>query len=925
MTTDQPNSELARAQAAFTLEGYDGPLQVERIFRLEGDFDPTKLERLMANPAAGETLTRIDDPESLFTADSVEVAYRPAVIDPETIYGLEAAEKMGVKGLEYIRLSHRYIAPGLSRGEIERITRKYLCNHVVQIIISKNDYAQTLRPTGQPEPLKWYDFTGLSDEELVELSRSASWYAPLEQMLAMRDRQVINGRKWRDGEVEKVFQSWSDHCFHTSWKQLGLMKYLMAATHKIDHPLCKGLPVFIDNSGPMLFYDDYVLYIKFESHNHPTSIYPKGGIETKHGGLFRDLMEMGLGGYPLCGATIMGTGRPSIAYDQVPKGALHPKTIVRESIAGTASYCNPMGIPMAYTDYQERPQYGGKCWALGGGIGFTTLKAIFKGQPKEGDDLILGGGWTGRDGVHGATASSGDLTSKMVVKEGASVQIGHPIIERQTATAIQFMRDLGLIIWITDLGAGGISCASAETVANCGADLDITNLPVKSHDLASWEKLLSESQERFLIVSDPKNTQAVLDILRRYGITAFKLGKCRGDKRLIVLDHGETVVDMDLDFLWEGCPIGTSTTKDPEIKRLIIQPQPANIISANLLTKIAGDYACADQSYATTQFDNTVQGRTVVGPLINGVPSDAFVCTPLYDKPYGAVMTVAYNARQSEVDPVGSIGCLMSLAISKAIAIGVAPNDAVFCGNYYTPTRTPEQRWYLSQMVHRAADLSCVFGIPFVSGKDSSKGSYIDEDGNVIDVPLTFVPSILGRMPDVSRVIDKTFKGHHSLILIRPHCKPSMAGSVMLDILDNDPKEAKLAWPDSEKEMMALWQTIHDKRDLFESIAAIGRGGVFLQILHGIVSSGFGVELSLNSELATWNLLGECPSSFLISTASPCIVQTAFSQFDCIQIGNTASQSGLEISIDNRVVVESKDWSVVLDSWKTGFKKELGV
>jgi phosphoribosylformylglycinamidine synthase len=513
----------------------------------------------------------------------------------------------------------------------------------------------------------------------------------------------------------------------------------------------------------------------------------------------------------------------------------------------------------------------------------------------------------------------------MVVKEGASVQIGHPIIERQTATAIQFMRDLKLIKWITDLGAGGISCAVGETVANCGVDLDITNLPVKSHDLASWEKLLSESQERFLVVTDPQNTQMVLDILRRYGITAFKLGKCRGDKRLVVLDNGETVVDMDLDFLWEGCPIGTSTTKNPEVERLVIKPQLASIITQDLLTKIAGDYACADQSYATDQFDNTVQGRTVVGPLINGVPSDAFVSTPLYDKPYGAVMTVAYNARQSEVDPVGSIGCLMSLAISKAIAIGVAPNDSVFCGNYYTPTRTPEQRWYLSQMVHQAADLSCIFSIPFVSGKDSSKGSYVDEDGNIIDVPMTFVPSILGRMPDISRVIDKTFKGHHSLILIRPHCEPSMAGSVMLDITDNGLKEAKLPWPVSEEEMMALWQTIHDKRDLFESIAAIGRGGAFLQILHGIVSSGFGVELSLDSEQATWDLLGECPASFLISTANPRIVQTVFDQFDCIQIGNTTSQPNLDISIDNQVVIEGKDWPVILDSWKTGFRKELGV
>ena len=152
---------------------------------------------------------------------------------------------------------------------------------------------------------------GLSDDELETLSRERSWYAPLSQMKVIQAHERERGRPYTDAEVEILVQSWSDHCYHTTWKSLGLLKKLMAATRKINHPLV--VSSFTDNAGGMDFVDGWVVTIKGETHNFPSSIAPFGGIATKHGGVIRDTLGFGKGAYPIGGTTVMGTMDPSPA------------------------------------------------------------------------------------------------------------------------------------------------------------------------------------------------------------------------------------------------------------------------------------------------------------------------------------------------------------------------------------------------------------------------------------------------------------------------------------------------------------------------------------------------------------------------------------------------------------------------------------
>ncbi len=921
--------EAARAEAAFRREGYeDVRVEVTRLFKIEGECDPRELARLLANPAAGESVAEEKGRPRAEGCAIVEVAYRPAVVDPETHSGLEMAEILGVRGLEWLRLVRRYTVYGVRQEEAERVIRKHLFNDVVQVIVGPDDYRETLRPSGTPDPVRTFDLSALSDEELAALNRRMNWYAPLAQLKTLREHQAQRGRPWTDVEIEMVVQSWGDHCYHTTWKGLGLLKALQEATHRINHPLC--LSVFVDNAGAIKFYEGWALAIKGETHNHPSSISTKGGIETKHGGVLRDIIFMGRGGYPIGSSTIMGTRPPSEEESTVPAGALHPRTIVLESIEGTASYCNPMGVPMMYAYYRAHPGYA-KCFALGHSVGLLPEKYVKKLKPEKGDVLILIGGATGRDGIHGAVASSAELTAEMVEKEAATVQIGHPITERKFTTMIPLLRDNGWIKTCTDLGAGGISCAVGEICADCGADVCLDGLPLKDTSLAAWEKWLSESQERGLLVVAPEHVDDVLATCRRFGVDAFVLGTCRDDRRLVVTQEGEAVADLDLGFLWSSCPIEELKTRDPGVERKPVAPDPRIVPDADVAARVLGDYACCDQSWAVYQFDSTVQGRTVVGPLTNGVPSDAYVGAPLRGKPYGFVSTCAFNPRAGDADPEGSVGWLMALAITRAVAVGASPDEITLCGNYYTPRADEIKAWYLKRMVTRAIALSELFGTPFISGKDSSSGTFQTADGKAIDVPFTFVPSTLCRIPDVRRITRKPFRHPGEAILaLRPACAPNLGGAVVLDALGLRPEHAiRLPWPEDAQAIVALWRALAEVRELLSSAAAVGEGGAFLQIFHACLASGLGAELSLAPDVALWELFGEPPAALVVSTSEPELLRERLAQacgeaVHVVRLGYVSREEGIELRVGDKLSISRDDWPRLVHIWRTAFLKEVG-
>jgi phosphoribosylformylglycinamidine synthase II len=823
-------------------------LVIEHVYWLQGDIDLEKLGTLLVNP-----LYQVHAENSQLDPASgpiVEIAYRPAVTDPETPSILAGARALGENGLEFARLSKRYQFVGLEAEEVRKIAARFLYNKIVERVREPGEGFVTLRPTGDPDPTTTVSLRGLSDEDLARLSKDRSWYAPLSQMKAIQAHEIAVGRPHTDAELEIIAQTWSDHCYHTTWKSLGLLKRLAGATERIRHPLV--VSVFKDNAGGMEFYEDWVVTIKGETHNFPSSIAPFGGVATKHGGVIRDTLGFGKGAYPIGGTTIMGTMDPRLSESDVPAGALHPQLILTESIRATSYYTNPMGIPMMHPVYRIHPGYA-KCLALGHSIGLIPRRYALKDAPRPGDVALLIGGETGRDGIHGATASSTGMTGETLEKESAAVQIGHPITERRFTTAIPVLRDRECIRTITDLGAGGISCAAGEMGADTGVELDLDAVPLKDRSLTAWEILLSESQERMLICVPPEKMDETREILRRYEVNCAVIGYFTSSHRLEATWRGAKAVDMEMDFLWESCPIDpVAAAKPTRLLKPVQIPQPQTQSEwAGALKRVLSHCHCADQSPAGSRFDTTVQGRTVIGPYggkNHRMPTNIALSAPLHGKPYGVITTVALNPFYGEVDPAAMARLMIIEAITKAVVAGADYREMVLCDNFYTPRVQPGVAWDLKAMVAEISDFSEKIGVPFISGKDSSSGTF-ESQGRRIDVPPTLAVAVLGRVPNVAKIVTKEFKQPgNKLVLVGFRDATALGGTVYADCYGQ--RGARLFDKYDAGSIRRVWDALLalHRQQRYVSGSAIAEGGIFLRIFEAALGSGLGVKIKIPPE-----------------------------------------------------------------------------
>jgi phosphoribosylformylglycinamidine synthase II len=851
-TLSRDDSEARSWLSFLRKHGYSrlSNLVIERVCWLEGDIDVGKILPMLVNPLYqfGAEHSQLDPAQG----PVVEIAYRPAVTDPETPSILAGARALGEKRLEFARLSKRYQFAGLDGEDARKVAARFLYNPVVQRIREPDELALTLRPSGNPEPVRTITLRGLNDEGLASLSQTRSWYAPLSQMKAIQAHELAQGRPHTDAEIEILAQSWSDHCFHTTWKSLGLLERLSGATAQIRHPLV--VSAFKDNAGGIEFYDGWVVTIKGETHNFPSSIAPFGGVATKHGGVIRDTLGFGKGAYPIGGSTIMGTMDPRLAEDQVPAGALHPQFILTESIRGTASYANPMGIPMMYSLYRSHPGFA-KCLALGHSVGLIPRQFAAKDEPRPGDLALLLGGATGRDGIHGATASSTGMSKETGEKESAAVQIGHPITERKFASAIPVLRDAGTIRTITDLGAGGISCAAGEMGAETGVALDLDRVPLKDQGLTAWEILLSESQERMLIAVAPEKLAEATAILERFEVEHAVIGRFSGSGRLEASWRGEKVVDLEMSFLWKACPTDQIAVREPRRQLAPVEiPEPRTRAQwSDAFRRVLSHYHCSDQSAAGTRFDTTVQGRTSVGPYggkNHRMPTNIYVSAPLRGKSHGMISTIAINPFYGEISPADSARLMVIEAITKAVVAGADYREMALCDNFYTPRVRPEVAWDLRQMVGTIADFSVAIGVPFISGKDSSSGTF-DSDGLKIDVPLTLAVATLGRLPDVKNVVTKEFKRAGNRIVLAGRVEPgTLGGTVYADSYGQ--RGDRVFRADDVGSIRKLWDALLalHARGGYVSGSAIAEGGIALRLFEASWGSNLGARMDLDTFVA---------------------------------------------------------------------------
>ncbi len=522
------------------------------------------------------------------------------------------------------------------------------------------------------------------------------------------------------------------------------------------------------------------------------------------------------------------------------------------------------------------------------------------------------------------------MTGATLEKEFAAVQIGHPITERRFTSAIPVLRDAGCIRAITDLGAGGISSAAGEIGGESGVELDLDRVRLKDASLSAWEILLSESQERMLVVVPLEKLDEAREILDRYDVAHVEFGSFTGNQRLQASWHGKQVVDLDMEFLWKGCPIEpTPVSEHRRSLQPLSTPEPKTQAEwQKAVESVISHYHCCDQSAAGARFDTTVQGRTAIGPYggrNHRMPTNIYVSAPLHGKPYGMVSTLAFNPFYGDVDPAAMARLMLIEAVTKAVVAGASYKEAVLCDNFYTPRVTPQTAWELSQMVDAIADLSVEMGIPFISGKDSSSGTF-ESAGRKIDVPMTLAVSAMGRVPDVKKIVTKEFKrAGNKLVLVGTAGAKGLGGSVYADT--HGQRGDRLFDPGTAAAVCSVWDLVLalHAEDCYLSGSAIAEGGLLLRLFEAAFGSGLGARVDLDSPLSARRdelLFGEFVGSVLLEVSPGIEEDLSGLLVPHLSLGEVIAEPRL-ILAENKSTLWQQDVDELAAVWSKPFREVL--
>src|SRR4030042_852530 len=458
-----------------------------------------------------------------------------------------------------------------------------------------------------PFELVEINLEGASDSELEELSKESGTALSLDEVKRIRDVFQQKGRHPTDVEFQSLGQAWSEHCCYKSSK-IFLKQYIFGINSKavIDR----------GDAGVMEFDKDHAYALRIESHNHPSAVEPYGGAATGIGGIIRDVLCMGA--QPIALVDPLFFGPLDYPFEKVPPGIKHPKYLFGGIVAGIRDYGNRVGLPTVSGGVWFDESYVGNCLVNVGCVGIADKKNIRRNAVKgPGDVLVLVGGRTGRDGIHGVTFASAVLTKKSETESRGAVQLGDPIMKEPVIHAVLEANEKGLVNGMKDLGGGGLSCVVGEIAlaGGCGAAVDLPKVPLKEEGLAPWEIWVSESQERMMLAVSSKNVDEVLHVFKLWDVPATPVGKIIPQKGGKLYFMGENVFDLELEFLTAGpmycrpCSAEKSTKKRPERN-----PKVKERYDRDLLKLLASPNIC-NKDWVIRQYDHEVRGNTVIKPL----------------------------------------------------------------------------------------------------------------------------------------------------------------------------------------------------------------------------------------------------------------------------------------------------------------------
>ncbi len=790
-----------------------GPIETTRIFLIDSPDAPPRVTAaaaaLLADPV-------IESAEVVAGGDGgdcrIEVHLKPGVMDPVASTVETALRGLGLD-VRQVRTGRAYVlAEPVPTDELRRIASRVLANGVIESV-HFDRYVPAKFEAGRADAfaLRHVQLRDLSDDGLRRLSRDGHLFLSLDEMRAVQAYFRRAGREPTDVELETVAQTWSEHCVHKTLKSavdvtdidaagtvVGTRRYanliketIFGSTVELmagrTDPFC--LSVFKDNAGVVVFDEADAVCFKAETHNHPSAIEPYGGAATGIGGCIRDILGTGLGAKPVANTDVFCVGLSGMGYQPMAgstgstsehglvaratetRGVIHPKRVLQQVVAGVRDYGNRMGIPTVNGAVYFDDRYVGNPLVFCGCVGIIPRDKIDKAVGY-GDRVVVLGGRTGRDGIHGATFSSAELTDTHADEFSHAVQIGNAITEKKVADVILAARDAGLFTGVTDCGAGGLSSAVGEMGEKTGAVVGLDAVPLKYAGLRYDEIWISEAQERMVLSVPAGQVDALLKLAADEDVEATVIGTFGTPGRELVLNYkGTEVGRLDMALLHDGIPMPTRKavvsrgtghqpgSADPN-HGLGARATLVHDFGPRLLRTLAHPNV-ASKHWVIRQYDHEVQGGSVVKPLVGPFqigPSDAAVVRPKLGSHRG--VAIGCGLTPSVADPYDMAVAAIDEAVRNVVCVGADYGRLALLDNFCWPSVDDELTMgTLVRACEACRDAARAYGIPFISGKDSLHNQFTDtETGRVIKIPPTLLVSAIGIVADVRQCVTMDLK-----------------------------------------------------------------------------------------------------------------------------------------------------------------------
>lgn len=927
-----------------------------RSFLIQGDLDAGQVRRcaetLLADPVV-EVFQAHPLGNGNATADEeggrlLNVLFQPGVTDNVANSTLQALTGMEFD-VQAVRTCRKYwLDAQATDADVQRISAKILANDAIEEVIAGplqmtdlavgNDYQFELTVL----PMR-----AMSAEELMELSTQGQLYLNLTEMQTIQQHFIKLDRDPTDAELETIAQTWSEHCSHKTLA--GRIRYndgtderlfenmlketIFAATVKIREQMGADdwcVSVFKDNAGIVTFDDRQHVCFKVETHNHPSALEPYGGANTGIGGVIRDPLGTGLGAKPICNTDVFCFAPPEMTYDELPPGVLHPQAVARGVVSGVRDYGNRMGIPTVNGAIYFDERYLGNPLVYCGNVAMIPVGKEDK-LVSAGDLIVAVGGRTGRDGIHGATFSSAELTEHSESLSGGAVQIGNPITEKMVTDVILEARDRELYTAITDCGAGGFSSAVGEMGEELGAEVWLEKAPLKYKGLSYTEIWISEAQERMVLSVPPDHWQEFHDLCAAEGVEATVIGEFQDTGRLVLKYDGQQVADLSMEFLHDGRP--------PVIREAVYQQMPPSAATLpqkscfdDDLKQILGSLNVCSKEWVIRQYDHEVQAGSVIKPLVGVAgdgPSDAAVVRPDLKSNRGLVISCGMNPRYGDLDPYAMAASAIDEAVRNCVAVGANPNHIAILDNFcWGNTDNPETLGSLVRASMACYDVAIAFGTPFISGKDSlyNEFSYVDDEGSkqTVAIPSTLLISALGQTDDVRKSVSMDLKEAGNLLFQVGVTKDEMGGSHFC--LVNDINGGAVPQVDIEtapRIFKALHAAICER--LVRSCHDLSEGGLATAVAEMSFAGELGADIQLAGLAEAFGcdddqilLFSESNTRFVLEVRpdSRNQLEELFADLPLVEIGRVVDSENFVVKNSEGVAVIDSPWRELKTCWQ---------